>query len=73
MCSCTSLRHSGQALLQASGIDTPLEAVKTAEFPRPARRPRFSALASARRPAILLPPWQQGVADFVAARRALVS
>ncbi len=38
--------------------------VTTAELPRPARRPAYSALTTIREPRILLPPWEDGVAAF---------
>jgi len=60
-----------RALFERLGLAVPVSPVTTAEFPRPARRPRFSALETARQPAILLPPWQQGLDAFVAARAAL--
>ncbi len=40
----------------------------TAEMPRPAPRPAFSALASERAETPLLPPWQQGLAHYLHAR-----
>ena len=46
------------------GISTPLAAARTSDFPRPARRPANSELATARRDAIELPPWREGVAEF---------
>jgi dTDP-4-dehydrorhamnose reductase len=40
----------------------------TAEMQRPAPRPAFSALASERAECPQLPPWQQGLSDFLNAR-----
>jgi dTDP-4-dehydrorhamnose reductase len=40
----------------------------TAEMPRPAPRPAFSALASERDDAPLLPPWQEGLTTYLAQR-----
>jgi dTDP-4-dehydrorhamnose reductase len=40
----------------------------TAEMPRPAPRPPFSALASERDDAPLLPPWQEGLTTYLAQR-----
>jgi dTDP-4-dehydrorhamnose reductase len=49
-------------------ITTAVHPVSTAEFPRPAERPRYSVLTTAQDPAILLPPWEEGVAAFARAR-----
>jgi len=51
------------------GIGTVAHPAATAEFPRPAPRPRFSALTTVQEPEILLPPWQDGLAEFVKALR----
>jgi dTDP-4-dehydrorhamnose reductase len=40
----------------------------TDKFPRPAQRPAYSVLGSERPDPILLPPWQKGVADYLATR-----
>jgi dTDP-4-dehydrorhamnose reductase len=53
-------------LYQRLGIATPVEPVKTSDFPRPAPRPRFSALTTLQSPCIELPPWQAGVAEYAA-------
>jgi dTDP-4-dehydrorhamnose reductase len=53
-------------LFRLCGIETEVTPVKTAEFPRPARRPRHAALTSARQePSLVLPPWKDGLVDFV--------
>ena len=57
-----------RTLYRLAGITTPVEPVTTAEFPRPARRPRYSVLTTIREPRILLPPWEDGVAAFVRQR-----
>jgi len=54
-------------LYRALGITTPVQPVSTADFPRPAERPRYSVLTTVQDPAILLPPWQEGLAAFAAA------
>ena len=46
------------------GISTPLAAARTSDFPRPARRPANSELATARQDAIELPPWREGAVEF---------
>jgi dTDP-4-dehydrorhamnose reductase len=53
-----------RALFALRGITTPLVPVTTAEFPRPAPRPRYSVLTTLQEPRILLPPWQDGLAEF---------
>ena len=51
-------------LYELRGIATPLIPVTTEEFPRPAPRPRYSVLTTLQEPRIVLPPWQDGLADF---------
>lgn len=51
-------------LYELRGIATPVIPVTTEEFPRPAPRPRYSALTTLQEPHILLPPWQDGLAEF---------
>lgn len=46
------------------GLDTALVPVPAVEFPRPAPRPRYSVLRTIQDPQILLPPWQDGIAEF---------
>ena len=45
-------------------IRTPVVAVTSEEFPRPAPRPRYSVLTTLQEPRIVLPPWQDGLAEF---------
>jgi dTDP-4-dehydrorhamnose reductase len=51
-------------LYRLCGIGTRVRPVATAEFPRPAVRPRYSVLTSIQDPQILLPPWEDGLAEF---------
>jgi len=57
-------------LFCALGTTATVTPVSTAEFPRPAERPRYSVLTSVQDPRIELPPWREGVAEF--ARRLRV-
>jgi dTDP-4-dehydrorhamnose reductase len=51
-------------LFRALGVDAELQSITTEQFPRPAKRPRFAVLTTIQDPAILLPPWQDGVGEF---------
>jgi dTDP-4-dehydrorhamnose reductase len=53
-----------RALFREMRIAAEVVPVTTAEFPRPAKRPAYSALTTIRDPRIVLPPWQEGVAAF---------
>jgi dTDP-4-dehydrorhamnose reductase len=53
--------------LRLAGIDRPIEPISADDYRQPARRPRFSALAS-RKLAMLgieMPTWQRGLADYM--------
>jgi dTDP-4-dehydrorhamnose reductase len=52
------------------GIGASVTPVSTAEFPRPAERPRYAVLATIQEPRIVLPDWREGVAEFAAAIRS---
>lgn len=54
-------------LYQLLGIGTIALPVATAESPRPAPRPRYSVLTTVQEPEILLPPWEEGLAQFASA------
>lgn len=58
------------ALFERLGVGAPVMPVSSAEFPRPAPRPRYSVLATIREPRIELPPWREGLDAFA---RALTS
>jgi dTDP-4-dehydrorhamnose reductase len=51
-------------LFRLRGMATPVSPVKTADFPRPAKRPRRAPLVSVRQPAIRLPAWEEGLRAF---------
>lgn len=46
------------------GIATTVKAVSHREFPMPANRPTYSVLTTIQASRIILPPWQEGVAEF---------
>ena len=49
-----------------------VQAIGTAEMPRPAPRPAWSALESEREDVLPLPPWQDGLAGYLAARAGMM-
>jgi dTDP-4-dehydrorhamnose reductase len=51
-------------LYRLLNIQTPVRAVATADFLRPAKRPRYSVLTTLQDPQILLPSWEVGLAEF---------
>jgi dTDP-4-dehydrorhamnose reductase len=63
----TSWFELTRALFRHLGITTPVHPVSTAEFPRPAERPRYAVLTTLQDPAVFLPPWEEGVAAFAQA------
>jgi dTDP-4-dehydrorhamnose reductase len=54
-------------LYQLFGIGALTLPAATSEFPRPAPRPRYSVLTTVQEPEILLPPWEDGLAEFASA------
>jgi dTDP-4-dehydrorhamnose reductase len=60
----TSWFELTRALYYHLGIRTHVTPITTAEFPRPAERPRYSVLTTLQDPEILLPPWEEGLAIF---------
>ncbi len=65
---CSWNELAAEAFRQA-GVDCSVLPCTTAEMPRPAERPAFSALVSERPEAPLLPPWQEGLSDYLTARK----
>jgi dTDP-4-dehydrorhamnose reductase len=51
-------------LFELMQVEARVDPVATAEFPRPAKRPAFGVLTTVQNPEILLPAWEEGVAEF---------
>ena len=65
-----------RAAIDVTGLKTVVEACSTDDMPRPARRPQFSVLDCSKCTAIVggrLPPWREGVADYVRHGNALTA
>jgi dTDP-4-dehydrorhamnose reductase len=62
---CSWAELAAEAFSQ-SGTQCRVKPVSTREFPRPAERPAHSVLVSGRDDVPRLPPWQQGVAAYLA-------
>jgi len=60
-----------EAFRQA-GVECRVRPATTAEMARPAPRPAFSALESEREDVLPLPPWQDGLAGYLAARAGMI-
>lgn len=67
-CGGTSWFEFTRTLFTLSGITTRVIPVSTAEFPRPASRPAFAVLTTLQDPPFVLPPWEQGLREFVRER-----
>ncbi len=58
-----------QEIFRQAEVDCRVKPATTAQMARPAPRPAWSALATERDDAMIpLPPWQDGLADYLAAR-----
>lgn len=59
-------------ILQRAGIDTPVDAIASTDYPTPARRPRFSVLHTGRTTDRIgpLPPWRDALDRYLSERRA---
>lgn len=51
-----------------AGVECRVRPASSDEFPRPARRPAYSVLGSERPDPLVLPPWREGVAAYLATR-----
>lgn len=60
-------------IFRQAGVDCHVRPCTTAEMPRPAPRPAFSALVSARAGAPRLPDWRAGLTDYLATIRKVPS
>jgi len=65
---CSWAELAAETFRQA-GVACRVRPCTTAEMPRPASRPAFSALATERPETPLLPPWQEGIAAYLAERK----
>jgi dTDP-4-dehydrorhamnose reductase len=59
-------------IFRQAEIDCRVEEASTAQMARPARRPAWSALVSERDDVLPLPPWQDGLAGYLAARAGMM-
>lgn len=66
----TSWYELTRALFRRAGLAAEVTPVQTREFPRPALRPAYSVLTTVREPRIELPPWEEGLDEFVRRLRA---
>ena len=66
-CSWNELAHE---VFERAHVDCHVLPATSDDFPRPAKRPLYSVLGSERADAIDLPPWRQGLAEYIATRVA---
>jgi dTDP-4-dehydrorhamnose reductase len=59
-----------EEVFRVAGLECRVVPVSTEEFPRPAPRPAWSVLGTERRAPLVLPRWQDGVAEYLATRVA---
>ncbi|UCE63662.1 MAG: dTDP-4-dehydrorhamnose reductase [Nitrospirota bacterium] len=64
----TSWFEFTRTLFTLCGFATKIKAVSKAEFPRPAPRPAHAVLTTLQDPHMVLPPWEQGLQEFVRQR-----
>jgi dTDP-4-dehydrorhamnose reductase len=61
-----------QEIFRQAEIDCRVEPTTSDQFVRPAPRPAWSALESERDDVLPLPPWQDGLAGYLAARAGMM-
>jgi dTDP-4-dehydrorhamnose reductase len=59
-------------IFRQAEVSCRVEEATTADMPRPAPRPAWSALESERDDLLPLPPWQDGLAGYLAARAGMM-
>jgi len=59
-------------IFRQAEVDCEVQAVSSAQMARPAPRPAWSALESERDDVLPLPPWQDGLAGYLAARDGMM-
>lgn len=59
-------------IFRQAEVECRVEAAATADMPRPAPRPAWSALETEREDVLPLPPWQDGLAGYLAARAGMM-
>jgi dTDP-4-dehydrorhamnose reductase len=62
--SCSWFDLAGRAV-ELAGVRCHITRARTEDMPRPAARPAYSVLVSERAGAPALPPWQQGIEDYM--------
>jgi dTDP-4-dehydrorhamnose reductase len=66
----TSWHGLAVEVFKQADMEVRVDPVTTAEMPRPARRPPYSVLASAREDGVSLPDWREGLEAYLARRSA---
>jgi dTDP-4-dehydrorhamnose reductase len=61
-----------EEIFRQAEVDCRVEPTTSEEFVRPAPRPAWSALESGRDDVLPLPPWQDGLAGYLAARAGMI-
>jgi len=70
----TSWHGFAQAIVEEAGLDVPVEAIPSSDFPTPAPRPAYSVLANRAWEGLgeaPLPPWREGLRAYLAQRAAV--